>query len=139
VSDRGRWWRAPGGLWCLLAVACRGEILHAVDGTASVGGKPVKITGCDIETLSDPARAAVVITLETGLRYRHDPYAGPRIATKDGEWTRITCERTSSTDRGGDDWATGKLGVTCAHPDGAIVIDATFDCGTTRRPSNRKD
>jgi hypothetical protein len=124
-------------------VACGGskggETVSKIDGTATVDGKPAKITGCSIEKLTDgPPRAGVVVTLDTGLKYRHDPYAGARFS-KGGEWEKGDCDKTAGNDTGGPDWSKGTLDISCKYGGAAIVIKATYDCGAVDRPTNRID
>jgi len=124
-----------------LVAACGGkkpETVSKIDGTATVDGKPAKITGCSIESLPDPPRAGVVVTLDTGLKYRSDPYAGARFSTG-GDWDKGECEKMASNSSGGADWEKGDMHVICTYKGQKLTIDATFDCGAVDRPSNRVD
>jgi len=112
------------------------------DGTATIGGKPVKITGCKVEALKEPNRPATVFTFEGGLRYRDDAYEGMRISRGGGAWEKLDCENIKSHTEGAGAWAKGEAGATCKTPDGELVFSVTFECGVPPAggmKSNRKE
>lgn len=117
--------------------------MSKVEGTATVAGKPVKITGCKVEPLKEPARAGTVFSFDSGLRYRNDPYDGPRISRANGAWEKPDCDQIMSHVNGeGPAYTKGEAGATCKTPDGDLVFNATFECGvppTGPVKSNRKD
>jgi hypothetical protein len=126
-----------------IVAACGGskgpETVAKIDGTATLAGKPVKVTGCAIEPFGEPKRSSIVVELDGGLRLLSSPTDGFQIAKGGGAWTHPECSRITSSEAGGDGWMKGKLGATCKTADGELVLDATFDCGVVDRPTNRKD
>jgi hypothetical protein len=132
---------------CLLGACGGGSSAPAgiskVDGTATVGGKPVKITGCKVEALKDPGRPGTVFSFESGLRYRDDGYDGPRISRANGAWEKPDCEQIMGhINSEGTTYAKGEAGATCKTPDGDLIFKATFECGVPPAgggKSNRKD
>jgi hypothetical protein len=117
--------------------------LSKVEGTGTVGGKPVTITGCKVEALRDPSRPGTVFTFDNGMRFRDDGYDGPRISRANGAWEKPDCDQIMShVDSDGTTYAKGEAGATCKTPDGELVFKATFECGvppTGAKKSNRKD
>ena len=133
-------------LFLAALVACGGGdggTVEKIEGTASIGGKAVTITSCKAVAAEDGEKKYV--TLELGLDSGHtvvvDNYAGSKVRNG-GETTKLACTRTSGESRhgraGSNAWATGTLDLACTLPEGELSIAATYDCGSTSRPSNLK-
>lgn len=135
-----------GVLALLVLIGCGKETVETVEtfeGTATLAGKPAKITSCKAVGAQHEQVQYVVVEfgLDTGHTVRIDTYLGSQIR-KGGDTTELSgCGRMSSSGShgraGSSAWATGKAGLTCATPDGELVLDVTYDCGAKERPSNR--
>jgi hypothetical protein len=116
-------------------------MVEKVEGTASVGGKPAKVTSC--KAAKRTKGVAAELTLDTGLTIAVDPVDGVQWRKGDGAFAHLDCDQInlgSSTSGSAGDlaWATGGMKLKCTHPDGAIETDLTYDCGAVDRPSNKK-
>ena len=118
----------------LLAVGCKKPATIAkVEGTVTLGGNKLAITGCAVDKYGEPPQTAVIIELENKQRYMSSE-AGPRFDHGDGTWSHPTCTRIASESMLGDGWAKGTIGATCEIDGRAFVLDATVDCGVVDRP-----
>ncbi len=112
------------------------EVIEDFDGTASIDGKKTKITKC--EAVDVNGHSAVRFTLGTGMVVTADPVEGSKA---DGK--KLDCSKVAGRSSGGvfgkKVWAKGKLELVCDHPDGKLVVEVKYDCGSKDRPSNLKD
>jgi hypothetical protein len=114
-------------------------VVDQTSGTVTMGGKPLAITSCKA-TIGDHGKSTLELALDNGLTLINDPRDG-LIASTDQARMPLTCDRVggsmSSGVAGKAAWAEGALQATCHWSSGDLVIDVTYDCGSTRRPSNR--
>ena len=122
-----------------------GGTIEKVEGTASIGGKPAKITSCKAVGMrhGEVQYTAVELGLDSGHTVLVDTYAGSTIR-KGGEPTKLSdCPRiggrSTASGAASKAWAQGELDLVCPTADGELKIEATYDCGSTSRPSNRVD
>jgi len=114
------------------------ETVETFDGTATVAGAPVKITGCKVALVGD--KPAVHFVLENGMTIIQSPRDGMMLQQGGGAPEALACGaiggKWNTGSAGRKMWAYGALDTTCQHAAGAIALDVTYDCGAQDRPSS---
>jgi phosphoribosyl-AMP cyclohydrolase len=114
--------------------------VEKIEGKVTVAGKEAKVSTC--KTMPKKQGTALELTLDTGITVIQDQMEGMQWRKGEGAAERLECDRMQSQlsagKAGAGAWSTGKVGFTCKHADGEIVLDLTIDCGAVDRPSNKK-